>query len=74
MHRTQIYFEDAMFEELKSRAKSMGISLSAYIRNVLKDDLEKQKKEPEKLDFSEFAGMWSDSEITLDSIREKAWK
>jgi metal-responsive CopG/Arc/MetJ family transcriptional regulator len=74
MQRTQIYFEENMLEEIKSRAKSMGISLSAYIRQVLQKDLDEKKRVPEKLDFSEFSGMWKDSDISLDSIREKAWK
>ena len=74
MQRTQIYFEEYMLEELKQKANQMGISLSAYIRDVLKKDLNEQKKRPQKLDFSEFAGMWKDSDITQETIRKKAWK
>lgn len=74
MQRTQIYFEEYMLEELKQKASQMGISLSAYIRDVLKNDLNDQKKRPQKLDFSEFAGMWKDSDITQEMIRKKAWK
>ncbi len=39
MRRTQIYFEEDMLLELKQKANSMGISLSAYIRNVLQKNL-----------------------------------
>ncbi len=74
MHRTQIYFEENMLEELKQKANSLGISLSAYIRDVLRSDLDKKKKEPQNLDFSKFAGMWKDREITLEDIRKSAWK
>ncbi len=74
MQRTQIYFEEDMLEALKKKARKSGISLSAYIRSVLKKDLENQQTEPEKLDFSEFSGMWKERDITLEDIREKAWK
>ena len=43
MHRTQIYFEESLFAELKSQANSLGLSLSAYIRNVLEKDLQERK-------------------------------
>ncbi len=74
MHRTQIYFEESMLQELKHKANSLGISLSAYIRGVLKKDLDEKNSTPKKLDFSEFAGMWKDLDITQESIRKKAWK
>jgi len=74
MHRTQIYFEEPLFEALKRQANTLGISLSAYIRDVVRKDLEKQNKEPKKTDFSDFAGMWEERDITQESIRENAWK
>ncbi|WP_456382353.1 ribbon-helix-helix domain-containing protein [Hydrogenimonas sp.] len=74
MHRTQIYFEESLFEALKQEAKAMGISVSAYIREVLRQDLERRKKEPKKRDFSEFRGMWADRDISEQKLREKAWK
>jgi len=74
MHRTQIYFDEALFEAIKKEANSMGISLSEYIRNILKKELQKRKKRDKKPDFSSFAGMWDNREITQKSLREKAWK
>ena len=74
MHRTQIYFDESLFEELKNQANSLGLSLSAYIRKTLKKDLEEKKKKPQALDFSHFSGMWEDRDITQESIRKKAWK
>ena len=74
MQRTQIYFEEHMLEEIKLKAKSMGISLSAYIRDTMQNDLNERKRSPKKLDFSEFSGMWKDSNITKESLRKKAWK
>jgi len=74
MHRTQIYFEEPFFEELKRQANTLGISLSAYIRDTLKKDLDKKKQNPSSTDFSNFSGMWKDRDISQDSLRKKAWK
>jgi len=74
MHRTQIYFDEPLFEELKRQANTMGVSLSAYIRETLKKDLEEKKKKPSSVDFSNFSGMWEDRDITQESLRTKAWK
>ena len=74
MHRTQIYFEEPFFEELKRQANTLGMSLSAYIRETLKKDMEEKKKKPSSLDLSNFSGMWEDRDISQDSLREQAWK
>jgi hypothetical protein len=74
MHRTQIYFEESLFEELKAQANAMGISLSAYIRNTLKKDLQEKKNKPKSHDFSQFAGMWEGRDTTQESLREQAWR
>lgn len=74
MHRTQIYFEEPFFEEIKRQANTLGMSLSAYIRETLKKDLEEKKKKPSTADFSNFSGMWKDRDVSQDSLREKAWK
>ena len=75
MHRTQIYFEETMLAQLKQRANRLGLSVSAYIRETLQKELNEQQPKDETPDFSAFAGMWKDrDDITLESIREKAWK
>ena len=74
MHRTQIYFEESLFEELRQQASLLGLSMSAYIRDTLKKDLETKKREPQTLDFSKFSGMWENREIDQKSLRKKAWK
>ena len=74
MHRTQIYFEEPFFEELKRQANTLGMSLSAYIRETLKKDMEEKKKKPSSLDLSNFSGMWEDRDISQNSLREQAWK
>jgi hypothetical protein len=74
MQRTQIYFESSLLEDLKQQSKILGLSMSAYIRQVLQEDLFKRKQQKQNLDFSEFSGMWKESEISQESIRKKAWK
>ena len=74
MHRTQIYFEEPLFEELKQQAGKLGMSLSAYIRETLKKHLEEHSQEPSSVDLSEFSGMWEGRKITQESLREEAWR
>jgi len=73
MHRTQIYFEEPLFEQIRMEAKRMGLSISAYIRDVVQRDLTQKRSRQFTEDFSEFAGMWKDSDITQQTLREKAW-
>ena len=72
MHRTQIYFEESLFEEIKKEALKRGESISAYIRNVMKKEM--QSKRNKKVDFNEIAGMWEGKDIDLHRLRELAWK
>jgi metal-responsive CopG/Arc/MetJ family transcriptional regulator len=74
MHRTQIYFEENLFEEIKEQAKQLNISMSAYIRKTLKKDLQENKKKSNTTKLSDFAGMWEGRDITQESIRKDAWK
>ena len=75
MRRIQIYFEESMFQLLKERAAQMGISVSAYIREVMKKELNSELKNNQKPDLSEFAGLWKDrDDIKIESLREKAWR
>jgi len=74
MHRTQIYFEETLFEELKKQANLLGLSISAYIRDTLKKDLEEKNRDAQTLDFSKFSGLWENREIDQKSLRKKAWK
>jgi len=74
MHRTQIYFEEQFFESVKKKAKSLNISVSAYIRETVKKDLEAQQQKKQPLDLSNYSGLWQDHDVSIESIREKAWK
>jgi len=74
MHRTQIYFEENLFEEIKEQAKQLNISMSAYIRKTLKKDLQEKRQKPNTTKLSDFAGMWEGRDITQESLRKDAWK
>ena len=72
MHRTQIYFEENLFEEIKKEAFKRGESISSYIRNVLKKEIKNKKKK--KIDFNDIAGLWEDKKVDIKSLRESAWR
>ena len=44
MQRTQIYLEDNILKELKKIAKSLNISMSEFIREAVKKELSRYKK------------------------------
>ncbi len=74
MHRTQIYFEEAMFARLKQRANRLGVSVSAYIRDTLNRELEESQLDLPP-DLSEFVGIWRErDDVDLQTLRKKAWK
>ena len=74
MHRTQIYFEDDLICEIKKAAQQANLSMSAYIRNVLKKELANKQAAEQQLDLSAFTGIWQDRDISQDQLRNKAWK
>jgi predicted DNA-binding ribbon-helix-helix protein len=43
MQRTQIYFEKDTLQELKNIANNLNISVSEFIRGVMKTEIKKQK-------------------------------
>jgi len=44
MQRTQIYFEQDTLQDLKDIANSLNISVSEFIRRVMKVEIKKKKK------------------------------
>ena len=40
MHRTQIYLQDELYEELKRRSQARGLSISELIRRAVVKDLQ----------------------------------
>ena len=74
MHKTEIYFEETLFEAIKQRAASLGMPISAYILETLREDLKEGSQPVEPADFSGFAGMWEGLDIDQQALRKKAWK
>ncbi len=74
MHRTQIYFEEDLISEIKKAAQQTNLSMSAYIRNVLKKELAKSQSSQTQVDLSAFTGIWQDRDINQEKLRAKAWK
>jgi len=50
----------------------MNKQVSKYYSNIDKICI-KSKENKALSEFFEYAGLWKDREISLDSIREKAW-
>jgi len=74
MRRTQIYFDEDLFAEIKQAARRTNQTMSGYIREVLKQELDAKNVETQKANFSEFSGIWHDYDIFQDKLRSKAWK
>ena len=74
MHRTQIYFDEPLFEAIQQKAARDNLSVSAYIREVLQKELEAEKDLSAPVDFTDFAGLWEDYDISQERLRKKAWK
>ena len=45
MQRTQIYFEKTTLHDLKTMAKDANISVSEFIRRVMKKEIKNKKKD-----------------------------
>ncbi len=41
MHRTQIYLQDTVYEQLKHKSRLIGVSISELIRRTVEKDLNK---------------------------------
>ena len=74
MHRTQLYFDEPLFDQIKQRAQNLGWSISAYIREAVKSKLAHEQAAEAPLDLSDYSGMWKDRDISQQSLRERAWK
>jgi len=51
MHRIQIYLEEPFFEQIRMEANRMGLSISAYIRDVVQRDLTQKRSRQSSDDF-----------------------
>jgi len=57
---------------------SVASHIYALLSNTKGVEIEKSKKvetkKSSKNSFLEFAGLWKDRDVTLDALRDKAWK
>ena len=76
MHRTQIYLQDALYDSLKTRARSVGVSLSELIRRTLEKDIQKDPVSDARAYFERLKPLESfaqiDSEDYVRAIRSKS--
>lgn len=76
MHRTQIYLQDELYDSLKVRSRSVGVSISELICRTLEKDIQKDPVADAKAYFARlkplesFAGV--DSESYVRAIRSKS--
>lgn len=76
MHRTQIYLQDELYESLKVRSRSVGVSISELIRRTLEKDIQKDPVADAKAYFDRLKPLESfarvDSEDYVRAIRSKS--
>ncbi len=76
MHRTQIYLQDALYDSLKIRSRSVGVSISELIRRTLERDIQKDPLADAKAFFARLKPLESfaevDSEDYVRAVRSKS--
>lgn len=76
MHRTQIYLQDALYDSLKTRARSVGVSISELIRRTLEKDIQKNPAADARAYFERLKPLESfvnvDSDDYVRAIRSKS--
>jgi negative regulator of replication initiation len=76
MHRTQIYLQDTLYDSLKVRSRSLGVSISELIRRTLEKDVQRDPVADARAYFARlkplesFAGV--DSDDYVRAIRSKS--
>lgn len=76
MHRTQIYLPDALYESLKVRSRSVGVSMSELIRRSLEKDIQQDPVADARAFFERLKPLESfanvDSDNYVRAIRGKS--
>lgn len=76
MHRTQIYLHDSLYDSLKTRSRSVGVSMSELIRRTLEADIQKDPVADARAYFERLKPLQSfakvDAETYVRSIRRKS--
>jgi len=71
MQRTQIYFEQSTLSDIKNMAKSLNISTSEFIRDVMKKEIKKKKNSNLKIFLDDLEPLDSFKDIkTQDYVQE----
>jgi len=67
MQIVELQIEDSYIDNVMAVLKNLreGMIQNITVKNEEKDN---------QIDFNDFAGMWKDRDITIESIREEAWK
>jgi negative regulator of replication initiation len=76
MHRTQIYLQDDLYDSLKVRSRSVGVSISELIRRTLEKDIQKDPVADARAFFERLKPLESFAEVDSDAyvraIRSKS--
>ena len=76
MHRTQIYLQDDLYIHLKTRARSIGVSISELIRCTLEKDIRKDPGSDARACFDQLKPLESlasvDSTDYVNTLRSKS--
>lgn len=76
MHRTQIYLPDALYETLKTRARSVGVSISELIRRSLEKEIQQDPVADARAYFAQLEPLKSFADVDSDdyvrAIRSKS--
>jgi negative regulator of replication initiation len=71
MHRTQIYLQDELYERLKLKSRSLGVSLSELIRRSLEREVERNPAADARAFFDRLTPLQSFVDIEPDTyVRE----
>ena len=69
MQKTELYLEDDLYIKLQNQAKEAKLTISEYIANLIKSSMKE-----EKIPFKDMVGIWKNKNISIDDIRNRAWK
>lgn len=76
MHRTQIYLQDTIYEQLKHKSQLIGVSISELIRRAVEKDLNQTSQHEAKDFFDSLAPLQSFATINpeqyVDDIRGRS--
>ena len=76
MHRTQIYLQDTVYEQLKQKSKLIGDSISEFIRRPVEKDLNKPSSNEARAFFDALSPLQSfattEPEQYIDDIRSRS--